>query len=473
MTETIKEQRREKLNVLIVDDDESICKYITDLLFLRGCNAIIATHGEKALELLSNENRFSLVLLDLMMPGLNGLEVLKHIRQIDSTIPVIMMSVVGQTSMVVSAIKSGASNYIVKPFEDEELELIIQKALEKQSLIEEVKTLRKELSEKREERSFLFLNEKMVRIKEIISSVSTTDVPVLVLGESGVGKELVVREIHQKSPRRDKPFIKVNCASLPETLLESELFGYERGAFTGAHKKKPGKFELAHKGTIFLDEIGEIEPSLQAKLLQVLQDGRFSRLGGEKDVQADARVVVATNKNIEKSMKDGQFREDLYYRLNVVQITIPPLRERRDEIPLLIGHFIKLYSNRFGKNGLKPSPALMNLFMTYSWPGNVRELENAIQRFLVLGDEASITEELRSVMVEDTAFVEEEKGKIEKKGEALSLKMMARRASEDIERKTILEALNHTNWNRKKAANLLNMKYKALIYKIDRLGLKN
>lgn len=462
-----------KIPVLIVDDDESICKYLTDLFSLRGYQPTTVTRGEEALKLLSQGESFSLVLLDVMMPGLNGLDVLKQIKQIDSALPVIIISVLGQTSTVVSAIKIGASDYIVKPFEDEELELVIQNVLEKHSLIEEVRSLKKELYRKKEENRFLFLNEKMIKIHEMIGHVADMDVTVLILGESGVGKELVSQGIHRQSFRRDKPFIKINCATLPETLLESELFGYEKGAFTGAYKKKLGKFELAHKGTIFLDEIGDISLSLQAKLLQVLQDGQFSRLGGKNDVQVDVRVLVATNKDLEKAVKDRQFREDLYYRLNVLRITIPPLRERRDEIPMFAEHFLKIYSRRHGKKVQKLSMEMMNLFMTYSWPGNVRELENTVQRLLVLGDDAPIIQELSSNKAEDLPFIKDDK---EEEGEdfgeeGISLKMVARKASEDVERKAILAVLAHTNWNRKKAADLLKVSYKALLYKINRLGL--
>jgi DNA-binding NtrC family response regulator len=457
--------------VLIVDDDESICKYLTDLFALRGYNPTAVTRGEAALKLLSKGEPFSLVLLDVMMPGINGLEVLKQIKQIDSNLPVIIVSVLGQTSTVVSAIKGGASDYIVKPFEDEELELVIQNVLEKRSLIEEVRSLKRKLHRTREEERFLVLNEKMIKIREMIKHVSQTDVTVLILGESGVGKELVSQGIHQHSTRNDKPFVKINCATLPETLLESELFGYEKGAFTGAYKRKLGKFELADKGTIFLDEIGDISPSLQAKLLQVLQDGQFSRLGGKNDVQVDVRVLVATNQDLEKAVKEGQFREDLYYRLNVVRIMIPPLRERRDEIPMFIAHFLKFFSKRHGKKVRKLSDELMDLFMVYHWPGNVRELENSIQRLMVLGDETPIIQELSSVEAEDVPFIDEDKGEIDVSDEAISLKMVARKASEDIERKAILAALAHTNWNRKKAASLLKISYKGLLYKIHRLGL--
>jgi two-component system response regulator AtoC len=242
--------------------------------------------------------------------------------------------------------------------------------------------------------SFIFFGEKMDRIREVIDQVASTDVTVLIQGESGVGK--VARTLHLHSPRRDKPFIKVNCAALPQELLESELFGYEKGAFTGAYRQKPGKFELAHNGTMFLDEIGDISPALQAKLLQVLQDGEFSRLGGKTDIRVDVRVLVATNKDLEEAVRDGRFREDFYYRLNVVNIFVPPLRERKQEIPVFVNHFLDIYGKKYDKRIGSPSPKLTKMFMQHPWSGNIRELENMIKRLVLLGDEAAIIEELSS-----------------------------------------------------------------------------
>jgi two-component system response regulator AtoC len=244
--------------------------------------------------------------------------------------------------------------------------------------------------------SFIFFGSKMNRIRELIDQVAKTDVTVLIQGESGVGKEIVARALHLYSLRSEKPFIKVNCAALPDNLLESELFGYEKGAFTGAYRPKPGKFELAHGGTIFLDEIGDMSPPLQAKFLQVLQDGGFSRLGGRTDIQVDVRVLVATNKNLEEARRVGRFREDLYYRLNVVNIPVPPLRERRQEIPVFVNHFLERYVKKYDKKADPPSPKLMKVFMRHQWPGNIRELENMMKRLVVLGDEEAIIEELSS-----------------------------------------------------------------------------
>ena len=319
--------------------------------------------------------------------------------------------------------------------------------------------------------SFTFFGQKMDRIRELIDQVATTDVTVLIQGESGVGKEIVARSLHFNSPRRDKPFIKVNCAALPGELLESELFGYEKGAFTGAYRRKPGKFELAHNGTIFLDEIGDISTALQAKLLQVLQDGEFSRLGSKTDIQVDVRVLVATNKDLEESVRHGLFREDLYYRLNVVNILVPPLRERRQEIPVFVKRFLEHYAEKYDKEVSTPSRKLMKFFMRYQWPGNIRELENMVKRLVVLGDEAAIIEELSSEL-NGKRFLTKSKLQLHSPlPPILPLKEVSRRAVMQAEREAILKVLNQTNWNRKMAAKLLHISYKAILYKIKAYGL--
>lgn len=316
---------------------------------------------------------------------------------------------------------------------------------------------------------FIYAHEKMHRIKEIIDRVANTDVTVLIQGESGTGKEVVARSIHLNSSRRDKPFVKVNCAALPSELLESELFGYEKGAFTGAYRQKPGKFELAHQGTIFLDEISEMSLSLQSKLLQVLQDHEFSRLGGKKDIHVDVRVLAATNKNIELAIKQGKFREDLYYRLNVVNITIPPLRERKEELPVFVEYFLNKFEKKFNRKLNPVSDRLMKAFYQYHWPGNVRELENIIQRIVVLGGERTVLEEL--IPSKKDEFVPDPAKLLLNRKLWPSLKEVHREAMMKAEAEVIVKALKMTNWNRKKAASLLNISYKALLYKIKECGL--
>lgn len=311
---------------------------------------------------------------------------------------------------------------------------------------------------------FIYASAEMQRIKEIIDQVANTDVTVLIQGESGVGKEVVSRSIHLNSFRRDKPFVKVNCAALPAELLESELFGYEKGAFTGAYRRKPGKFELANGGTIFLDEIGEINPYLQAKLLQVMQDHEFSRLGGQNDVRVDVRILVATNRNIEQAVREGRFREDLYYRLNVVNMVIPPLRVRKEEIPIFIEYFANKFAAKYNKPPRPLSDDLLKAFYEYHWPGNVRELENMVQRYIVLGNEEEILKQINSLSRK--AFLSDAIKK-----DFLSLKDLNKEAMRRVEKETIYKALEQTNWNRKKAAGILKISYKSLLNKMKELGI--
>jgi two-component system response regulator AtoC len=322
----------------------------------------------------------------------------------------------------------------------------------------------------REEGIFIYTSDKMQRIKEIIDQIANTDVTVLIQGESGVGKEVVARSIQLNSFRRERPFVKVNCAALPPDLLESELFGYEKGAFTGAYRQKQGRFELANGGTIFLDEISEMSLSLQGKLLQVLQDREFSRLGGKKDIRVDVRVLVATNKNLEEGIKNGRFREDLYYRLNVVNILIPPLRERKEEIPIFVEYFLDKFSKKYDRKVPPLSQKTMQAFSDHDWVGNVREMENVIQRLVVLGNEETIVEELTPVTKEDP-IPEKKKKMAPAKKIWPSLKEVHQEAIKKAETEMILKALEMTNWNRKRAADKLNISYKALLYKIKETSL--
>lgn len=317
---------------------------------------------------------------------------------------------------------------------------------------------------------FLYSNEKMRIIKEIIDQVANTDVTVLIQGESGVGKEVVARSIHCNSPRCDLPFVKVNCAALPQELLESELFGYEKGAFTGAYGRKPGKFELADKGTIFLDEIAEIGLGLQAKLLQVIQDREFSRLGGQKDIRVDVRVLAATNKDLEKAVQAGQFREDLFYRLNVVRVNVPPLRERKEEIPIFIEYFLNKYRNRFKKKAPDLSEKLMNFLLGYHWPGNVRELENLIQRHIILGNKATGLGELSGTLGEGKTTEHKNGGR--EAGSWPTLREVRQRAAVKVESEILSKALEISRWNRRKTAELLQISYKALLYKMKECGIQ-
>ncbi len=470
--------------VLVVDDVDSMRSYLKNLLSLRGYQVDAADSGTAALAAIDEGLQPEVVLLDVMMPGMDGLETLDGIIKRLPEVPVIMLTVVGKAGTVVEAMSRGAADYLNKPFEEEELELAIQRVLEKEQLQGENRNLRQRLRahEQRQNSGFLWGSEKMMRIRDLVEQVGDADVTVLIYGESGVGKEVVARTLHELSTRCEGTFVKVNCAALPEQLLESELFGYERGAFTGASNRKAGKFEIADGGTIFLDEIGEMSPPLQAKLLQVLQDGEFSRLGGEKDVHVDARVVCATNRDLSDMVAKRLFREDLFYRLNVVNILVPPLRERREEIPVFIDHFVREYSKKYSRELRPLSDSLLARLVEYPFPGNVRELENMVKRVVVLQSEDSILEEIDAKLREPplpagpavgeparAEPVAPAPGKEDE--EQQSLKEIGRSAALAAERVALERVLAQTNWNRKRAAQRLAVSYKTLLQKIKETGL--
>ena len=462
--------------VLAVDDAEGIRTYLKNLLGLRGYDVVLAEDGAEALQLLGQGAAPQVILLDVMMPGMDGLETLEKIKELRPQIPVIMLSVVGKAQTIVEAMNLGAADYLNKPFEEEELEIAIQNVLERESLKDENQELRERLRvhEEQDLESYLWASEKMIQLKELIEQVADADVTVLIHGESGSGKEVVARTLHELSTRSAAPFVKVNCAALPEELLESELFGYERGAFTGASGRKSGKFELADSGSIFMDEIGEMSTPLQAKLLQVLQDGEFCPLGGQHDVRVDVRVIAATNRNLEEMVGKGGFREDLYYRLNVVNIRVPPLRERREEIPVLIDHFLRRFSRKYNRTFDAISDRLMQGLLDYAWPGNVRELENMIKRVVVLQNEDMIAQEIfaspRSAP-SPTREADSIVADLEEGDGTLSLRDIGRRAARGAEREALKRVLYQTNWNRKKAAKILEVSYKTLLQKIKDCGL--
>jgi two-component system response regulator AtoC len=447
-----------KPEVLIVDDDASFLAYVRQFLGLRGYLVNTLDSPDQLLTKLAGADAPSVILLDMLFPGVNGLEILAQLRKAHPSIPVIILSGVGHTKSVVEAMRMGAFDYLTKPFEEQELELAIEDVLQKKSLQEEVKSLRHQLERFAESGDFLSSSPRIAQIKEIARQVAGTDVPVLILGESGVGKEVLARFIHAQAARADKPFIKVNCAALPNDLLESELFGYERGAFTGAMGDKPGKFELADKGTILLDEIGEMSPHLQAKLLHVLQDGEYTRLGGRRAVRVDARVLASTNRKLSEAVSKGQFREDLYYRLDVISIEIPPLRERPQDIPLLCRFFVEKYAARYESSVRELPVGLMDALIRYEWPGNVRQLENVVRRFLILPDLAATLRTLKPPRVEIRMAPQEKP----------QFKKVSAEAAEQVEREMVLRTLTQTNWNRKRAAQELGICYKALLNKLKR-----
>jgi two-component system response regulator AtoC len=460
--------------VLVIEDDDGAREALCEYLAAGGYRIESARTGAEALASMASAGADA-VLLDLVIPEPDGFEVLRRLRERDPRLPVIVMSGLSEAESVVRAMKLGATDYLPKPFEVNELDLVLRRALDAPGRrARDVAPARAPSVESDAEAiAATPLSGAMERVWSLVSRIADTDVPVLLVGESGVGKDVVARRIHATSRRAARPFVKINCAALPGELLESELFGHEKGAFTGAHTEKPGKFELAHEGTIFLDEIGEMDPRLQAKLLQVLQDEEFYRVGGKRSVRVDARVVVATNRNLDAAIRQGTFREDLFYRLNVVTIRVPPLRERKEEIGPLVRHFVGKYRNRY-RGGLEQVPAeVMERFHLYDWPGNVRELENLVRRLVVLRDPAMVLGELTPrppVLVAPNAASNAVRadgvGLHAGLPEDAPLKDVARRAARIAEREAILRALMRTGWNKRKAAKRLQISYKALLYKI-------
>jgi DNA-binding NtrC family response regulator len=456
---------------LVVDDAEGIRSFLANLLELEGYEVDTADDGRSAIALLEGGAAPDVILLDVMLPGIDGIETLRRIRAIDASVPVVMLSVVGKASTIVEAMQIGAADYLNKPLEEAGLRAALDRALERRVLERERDRLAGETAVTSD--AVIWGSDAMRAVHATLEQVADTDVTILIQGESGVGKEIVARTAHDLSPRKDKPFIKVNCAALPAELLESELFGYEKGAFTGATGRKHGKFEVAHRGTIFLDEIGEMSPALQAKLLQVLQDHEFTRLGSNQEVKVDVRVVCATNRRLIEMVAEGRFREDLYFRLNVVSLEIPPLRARREEIPALVDSFLRRFAARYAKPVPELSLELRDELERHPFPGNVRELENLIKRIVVLGREDAILAELREgrsgarggdALRDLIAGFEESAG-------AIPLREVGRLAAQEAERETIDRVLQHTQWNRKQAARMLGVSYKTLLHKIRDCGL--
>ena len=506
--------------VAIVDDDASFAQYLKTFLSLRGYEARCYTRGDELLASMKQAEAPDVVLLDVMMPGLDGMATLRALKASRPEAQVIMLSGRNQASTIVEAVRLGAADYVVKPDDPEglgeiALDVAIKNAIEKNRLVSELSELRQQLSDD-EDRAVWGNSEKMRGIATVIEQVADSDVGVLIRGESGVGKELVSRAIHQRSTRRNRPFVKVNCAALPAELLESELFGHERGAFTGAANTRIGKFEQADTGTLMLDEIAEMKPALQAKMLHVLQDGEFTKLGSNKRVQVDVRIVAATNRDLENMMLSGDFREDLYYRLKVIELTVPPLRERPDEIPTLIDFFIARYARKYNRPVRLLTEPLRLLFMQYEWPGNIRELENMIKRVVILQDEQLVIREIERNMqrsaaapgvaaaaaaaamampagipggyampplvyqpampqaapptgVADRDDPAEPEPAAESGGGSLAA--VAKAASMKAERTAIEHTLRQVHWNRRKAAQILGVSYKTLLNKIKECGI--
>src|SRR3984893_5724675 len=453
----------EAVNILLVDDEPGMLRYIRTLLEVDEYTVETASTGEEALERVQKGLRPDLVLLDLLMPGIDGLQTLEQLRQTLPGVKVVMLSCVSDTRKVVQAIRLGAHDYLTKPFQKAELDTVIDQCLGKNQ-----QNYPGEVEELYDDVFFVAASPAMRKIRSQAALVANVDIPVLMLGESGTGKEVVARLVHKLSPRAHRTFLKVNCAAVPGDLLESELFGYEAGAFTGATHTKPGKFELCNKGTILLDEIGEMPPLLQAKLLHVLQDQQFSRLGSRSVIKVDVRILAATNINIPEALASKRLREDLYYRLNAFTLSLPPLRDRKEQIPILLKHFMSRMSESYARAPLPLSPPLIEACQQYSWPGNLRELNNFIKRYLVLCDEKLAVQELHPRNDGQGARGDASHSPAEPGG---GLKSVARSAKDEAEAEAIQQALDQTKWNRKQAATLLQISYKALLYKIRQYGI--
>jgi two-component system response regulator AtoC len=446
-------------NILIVDDEVSMLNYTRTLLEMDHYAVETVTSGEQAVKRLQLKPVIDLVLVDMAMPGMNGLQTIEACRKVRPEQKIVACSCITDTGMVVQAIKLGALDYMTKPFYKAELDAVLKRSLanHQQAAATQAPAFddHEHLESLENDLFFLAASPAMKQIRAQISLVAKVDVPVLLLGESGVGKEILARLVHKLSPRSRYPLLKVNCAALPADLLESELFGYEAGAFTGATRPKPGKFELCNKGTILLDEIGEMSPVLQAKLLHVLQDGQFCRLGSRSNISADFRVLAATNIDVHEAIANKTLREDLYYRLNAFTVNIPPLRERKEEIPLLFKHFMNQFSQKYAHPSMGYSERLIDACMQYHWPGNLRELGNFVKRYMVLQDEALAISEL-DLKSKDPVFMAEAVDDFGKTGPQFGLKFLVRNLKDKTELKAIEEALVATNWNRKLAAVKLN-----------------
>ncbi len=438
--------------ILIVDDDESHRQMLKAVLSEEGCRINEACDGKEAVALVE-ENDFDLILMDIRMAEMSGIEALKIIKAKRPELPILLMTAYATVKSAVEAVKLGAVDYLTKPLDTQELKHSITGAIEEK---------KKEIVVEKGFQGIIARGKAMKEIFETVMKIAPTDATVLISGESGTGKELIANAIHQKSKRHDKPFIKVNCAALTETLLESELFGHEKGAFTGAISKKEGRFELSDKGTIFLDEIGDMSPATQAKVLRVLQEKEFERVGGTKTLKIDVRVIAATNKELNKEVKAGRFRDDLYYRLNVVTVHMPSLREREEDIIPLVNHFLRYYKEKNNKPIKGIYPEALGLLQNYNWPGNIRELENAIERAVIMSRGEYIVPSdfpiaIQSALPSDSPL---------SKGGQRGVDVDAGKSIKDVEKNLIVKTLNETNGNRTKPAKLLGITRRTLLNKL-------
>jgi two-component system response regulator HydG len=443
--------------ILVVDDDASNLASLKRIFDRMGLRALAATSGQEALDALRRAP-VDVILTDLMMPGMSGIELLKHSRDLSPEAEVVLMTAYGTIERAVEAMREGAYDFVTKPFRRAQIERVVSRVLEKQALLAENRSLKAQLADARgKQQAFGIVGNApaLRKVLETARQAAPSSATVLLMGESGTGKELFARATHDMSPRAGGPFVAVNCAALPETIIEAELFGSEKGAFTGATATREGRFSRADGGTLFLDEVGELAPHIQVKLLRVLQSGEFERVGGTRTLRTDCRIIAATNQDLGQMVKDGEFREDLYYRLNVIAITLPPLRARREDVPLLVDHFLRQYAEKNDKTVAGVSERAMTRLVDYSWPGNVRELENTIERAVVLAR--------RDVIDEDDlpeSITGEER-------EAQELRFPIGTPLEEMERRAIRETLRYTNGDKKRAAQLLGIATRTIYRKLD------
>lgn len=458
------------IKILVVDDKESMRNLLSTAFEELGYKVKTASYGEEAIELISKDY-FDIILTDLNMPGKTGMDVLKFAKSTSPETEVIIITAYGTIERAVEAMRLGAHDFITKPFQL----AVLKNKVQKLAKLKQTKSTSSIQTWIHPSVQHLVGESSATRhLREMIIRIAPTKSSVLITGPSGVGKELVARALHDASPRRDQPFVALNCAALAPTLLESELFGHEKGAFTGATSRRIGRFEKAHKGTLFLDEVGEIDPSVQVKLLRVLETGEFERVGGTETVKVDVRIVAATNKDLRQAIAKGDFREDFYYRLNVFSIYVPPLKERPDDIPTLVDHFLRKFSIELGKEVYEVDDEVISIFMKYPWPGNVRELENVIERAVVLASGPQIT--IRELPYELISYVEghknfEEKNVINKNSDETK-PFSLEKQTEEMERELILKTLEKFHWNKTKTAEHLGLKRTTLQYKIKKLGIE-
>ena len=462
------EPRRPKKTILLIDDDPEMLWVFSKILKAEGYTVITADGGKKALTEIEEE-RPDLVILDMVMPEMDGIQTLKKAKKIDKNLLVIILTAYGSIESAVKAMKLGAYDYLTRPIDNERIKIVVKNALKAQSLSKEVTSLQGQLAEKFKFSNIIGNSSQMQKVYELVKRAAPYDITVLLQGETGTGKELIARAIHWNNSRANRPFVPIDCAALPESLVESEIFGYEKGAFTGADKRKLGKIELAEGGTLFLDEVGNLTPAIQVKLLRTLEERKIEHLGGKKPIEVNIRIIAATNLDLRESTKKGLFREDLYHRLNVFSIFLPPLRERKGDVLLLAKHFLQEFTQKLNKEVKAFSAEAIKGLLKYQWPGNVRELKNAVESALLLADDTILPEHLFLNMQK----MNDELGvnlnfELQKD---VSLNETSKRITHKVERELIIQVLKETHWNKRKTARILDIDYKTLYNKMKKYSI--